>query len=58
MSEVPHRTIVNVRGTASDPAFSSAVQSATGVALPSAANTVFDRRQRGRSSGSAPTSGG
>ena len=40
MSEVPHRTIVNIRGTASDPAFASAVQTATGVALPSAANTV------------------
>jgi sarcosine oxidase, subunit gamma len=40
MSEIPHRTIVNIRGTASDPAFSSAVQNATGVALPSAANTV------------------
>src|SRR5688572_32903243 len=40
MSEVPHRTIVNIRGTASDPAFSSAVQNATGVALPGAANTV------------------
>ena len=40
MSEVAHRTIVNIRGTASDPAFSSAVEAATGVALPSAANTV------------------
>ena len=40
MSEVPHRTIVNIRGTASDPAFSSAVQTATGLALPSAPNTV------------------
>jgi sarcosine oxidase, subunit gamma len=40
LSEVPHRTIVNIRGTASDPAFASAVQNATGVALPSAANTV------------------
>jgi sarcosine oxidase subunit gamma len=40
MAEVAHRTIVNVRGTASDPAFSSAVQTATGLALPSAANTV------------------
>jgi sarcosine oxidase subunit gamma len=40
MSEVPHRTIVNIRGTASDPAFASAVQNATGVALPSAANTA------------------
>jgi sarcosine oxidase, subunit gamma len=40
MSEVPHRTIINIRGTASDPAFSSAVQTATGLALPSAANTV------------------
>ena len=40
MSEVAHRTIVNIRGTASDPAFSSAVQNATGVVLPRAANTV------------------
>ena len=40
MSEVPHRTIVNIRGTASESAFSSAVQTVTGVALPSAANTV------------------
>jgi sarcosine oxidase subunit gamma len=40
MSEIGHRTIVNVRGTASDPAFSSAIQTATGLALPAAANTV------------------
>jgi sarcosine oxidase subunit gamma len=40
MSEVPHRTIVNIRGTAADPAFSTAVQTATGLSLPSAANTV------------------
>ncbi|MEZ5831011.1 MAG: sarcosine oxidase subunit gamma family protein [Dongiaceae bacterium] len=40
LSEVAHRTIVNIRGTASDPAFTSAVQTATGLALPSAANTV------------------
>lgn len=40
MSEVPHRTIVNIRGTASDPAFAAAVQTATGLSLPSAANTV------------------
>jgi sarcosine oxidase subunit gamma len=40
MSEVPHRTIVNIRGNASDPAFASAVQTATGLALPGAANTV------------------
>jgi sarcosine oxidase, subunit gamma len=40
MSELGHRTIINIRGTASDPAFASAVQAATGVALPSAANTV------------------
>jgi sarcosine oxidase, subunit gamma len=47
MSEIAHRTIVNIRGTASDPAFSSAVRNATGVALPSAANTVStgDARQ-------------
>ena len=40
MSEIAHRTIVNIRGTASDPALSSAVEAATGVALPPAANTV------------------
>jgi sarcosine oxidase subunit gamma len=40
MSEVPHRSIVNIRGTASDPAFSSAVQTATGLPLPAAANTA------------------
>ena len=40
MSEVAHRTIINIRGTASDHAFASAVQSATGVALPGNANTV------------------
>ncbi len=40
MSEVAHRTIVNIRGTASDPAFASAVEAATGVALPAQANTV------------------
>ena len=40
MAEVPHRTIVNIRGTASDPAFGSAVQTATGLTLPAAANTV------------------
>jgi sarcosine oxidase subunit gamma len=40
MAEVAHRTIVNIRGTASDPAFASAVQTATGVPLPSGANTV------------------
>ena len=40
LSEVAHRTIVNIRGTASDPAFASAVQNATGVALPPSANTV------------------
>jgi sarcosine oxidase subunit gamma len=40
MSEVGPRTIVNIRGTASDPAFASSFQAATGVALPSAANTV------------------
>jgi sarcosine oxidase, subunit gamma len=40
MSEIPHRTVINIRGTASDTAFSSAVQNATGVALPPAANTV------------------
>jgi len=40
MCEVPHRTIVNIRGAASDPAFASAVQTATGLSLPRAANTV------------------
>jgi sarcosine oxidase subunit gamma len=40
MSEVPHCTVVNIRGTASDPAFSSAVQTATGLPLPAAANTA------------------
>ena len=40
MSEAPHRTIVNIRGTASDPAFASAVEAATGVMLPRSANTV------------------
>jgi len=40
MSEIAHRTIVNIRGAASDPAFASAVQGATGVMLPTAANTV------------------
>ena len=40
LSEVAHRTIVNIRGTASDPALASAVQNATGVALPPSANTV------------------
>jgi len=40
MSEIAHRAIVNIRGTASDPAFASAVQTATGVALPPSANTV------------------
>jgi len=40
MSEIAHRTIVNIRGTASDPAFAPAVQAATGVALPTAPNTV------------------
>ena len=40
MSEVVHRTIVNIRGTASDPVFASAVPLATGVTLPARANTV------------------
>lgn len=40
MSEIAHRTIINIRGTASDPAFVAAVQSATGVDLPTKANTV------------------
>ena len=40
LSEVPHRAIVNIRGTASDASFASAVQTATGLELPAAANTV------------------
>ncbi|MGH6890728.1 MAG: sarcosine oxidase subunit gamma [Dongiaceae bacterium] len=40
MSEAAHRTTVNIRGAASDPAFVSAVQAATGVELPTKANTV------------------
>lgn len=40
MSEVAHRTIVNIRGNAADPAFVAAVKSATGVDLPVKANTV------------------
>jgi len=40
LGESAHRTIINIRGTASDPAFSSAVQLATGVMLPHRANTV------------------
>jgi sarcosine oxidase subunit gamma len=40
MAEVAHRTIVNIRGTASDPLFASAVQLATGAMLPARANTV------------------
>lgn len=40
MSEVPHRAIVNIRGTGSDPAFASAIEAATGVSLPAQANTT------------------
>lgn len=40
MSELGHRIIVNIRGTASDTAFTSAVQSATGLSLPTKANTA------------------
>lgn len=40
MSEAGHRTIINIRGNAQDPAFAEAVKSATGVDLPAKANTV------------------
>ena len=46
LSEVPHRALVNIRGTASDPAFAAAVQNATGVALPNSANTVSTAADR------------
>ncbi len=46
MAEIPHRTIVNIRGTASDPAFVAAVKSATGVDLPVKANTVATQGDR------------
>lgn len=40
MSEISHRAIVNIRGNAGDAAFIAAVKSATGVDLPTKANTV------------------
>jgi sarcosine oxidase subunit gamma len=40
MGESAHRTIINMRGDANDPAFTGAVKSATGVDLPVKANTV------------------
>lgn len=46
MSEVGHRTIINIRGTASDPAFVAAVKSATGVDLPMWANSVTTNGDR------------
>ena len=46
MSELGHRTIVNIRGAASDPAFVGAVKSATGVDLPTQANTVSSNGER------------
>ena len=46
MSEVGHRTIINIRGTASDPTFVAAVKSATGVDLPMWANSVATNGER------------
>jgi sarcosine oxidase subunit gamma len=46
MSELGHRAIVNIRGTASDPAFVAAVKSATGVDLPMWANSVTTNGDR------------
>ncbi len=46
MSEVGHRAIINIRGTASDPAFTAAVQAATGIDLPVKANTVASNGDR------------
>lgn len=46
MSEIGHRTIINIRGTASDPAVAAAVKSATGVDLPAKANTVASNGER------------
>ena len=46
MSEVGHRAIINIRGTASDPAFTTAVKSATGIDLPVKANTVASNGDR------------
>jgi sarcosine oxidase subunit gamma len=46
MSEVAHRSIVNIRGNAADPAFGAAVKSATGVDLPAMANSVSSNGER------------
>lgn len=46
MAELGHRTIINIRGTASDAAFADAVRSATGVELPMQANTVATNGDR------------
>jgi sarcosine oxidase subunit gamma len=40
MNEIAHRAIVNFRGNAEDPAFTAAVKAATGVDLPTKANTA------------------
>ena len=48
MSEAGHRTIINIRGNAQDPAFAAAVKSATGVDLPAKANTVAGTGARSR----------
>jgi sarcosine oxidase subunit gamma len=40
LGESAHRTIINIRGNSSDPAFTAAVKTATGVDLPVKANTV------------------
>ncbi|HWA50338.1 MAG TPA: sarcosine oxidase subunit gamma family protein [Dongiaceae bacterium] len=46
MSEIGHRAIINIRGTASDPAFAAAVKSATGVDLPAKSNTATSNGDR------------
>lgn len=40
LAERPHRLQVNLRGNAQNPAFTSAVRQATGIGLPTVANTV------------------
>jgi sarcosine oxidase, subunit gamma len=40
LGESAHRTIINIRGNAGDPAFAASVKAATGVDLPARANTV------------------
>lgn len=40
LGESAHRTIINIRGTAGDPAFVASVKAATGLDLPTKANTV------------------